>query len=203
MSRNRPKQLALEIRRLLKAEGKPAAAEGARRFFKDEIRAYGVYTPFVKQLVKEIWPEVKTWDWPERFAFCNMLWQSGVLEEGILVTHLSRRWARETGVAQLEVCGQWLERYVSNWAACDNLCLHWIALAIAKRPELVSMMDGWEDSAVKWKRRASMAGLVHEARRGRQHSRAKRLIAKLRKDPEEIVRKAAVWLERSVAEARA
>jgi len=198
-----PKSLALEVRRRLKAEANPTVAAGAQRFFKDEIRAYGVHSPFLKQVVREIWPAVKEWTWAQRFAFCDALWRSGVLEEGILVTHLCRKWARQTGEQELRVCGEWLERYVSNWAACDNLCLHWIALSVAKDPGLIAVMDGWESSPVKWKRRAALAGLVHEVRRGREHARAKRLIAKLANDPEEIVRKAAVWLKRSVRDSAA
>ena len=193
-----PKSLARDVRQTLKAEASPTAAAGAQLFFKEQVRAYGVYTPFIKQVVREIWPTVKDWPWTDRFALCEELWRSGVLEEGILVTHLARKWAKATTEAEMRVCGDWIERYVTNWAQCDNLCLHWIALAIAKDPTLIDAMDGWEHSPVLWKRRASMAGLVHEVRRGRQHPRARRLIAKLKDDAEELVRKGAVWLQKSL-----
>jgi 3-methyladenine DNA glycosylase AlkD len=193
-----PKSLARDVRQTLKAAANPTVATGAQRFFKEQVRAYGVYTPIIKQVVQEIWPTVKPWTWPERFAFCEELWRSGILEEGILVTHLARKWAKTTTEAEIRICGDWMESYVTNWAQCDNLCLHWIALAIAKDPGLIAVMDGWEDSPVLWKRRASMAGLVHEVRRGRQHARARRLIAKLKADPEELVRKGAVWLQKGL-----
>jgi 3-methyladenine DNA glycosylase AlkD len=198
-----PAGLAADVRKALRAEADPAAAAGAQRFFKEPVRAYGVYTPFVKEVVREIWPIVKPWSWEDRFDFCNRLWRSGMLEEGILVTHLCRKWARQTGLEQLAVCGVWLEHSVTNWAQCDNLCLHWIAVALQKDPALVGVMDGWERSPVKWKRRASLAGLVHEARRGRALKRARRLTKLLKDDPEEIVRKAVVWLERCSARVQA
>jgi 3-methyladenine DNA glycosylase AlkD len=198
-----PKSLARDVRQTLKAEANPAAAAGAQRFFKEKVRAYGIYTPFIKQVVREIWPTVKQWSWTDRFAFCEELWRSGILEEGILVTHLARKWAKTTTEAEMHVCGDWLERYVTNWAQCDNLCLHWIALAVAKDPGLIAVMDGWEVSPVVWKRRASLAGLVHEVRRRRQHPRARKMIAKLKDDPEELVRKGTEWVQRCLNDAAA
>lgn len=199
-SKKSPKISALlrDVRQALRDEAKPEAAASAQRFFKEPVKAYGVYTPFLKQLVKEIWPTLKDWTAAERFDFCDELWQSGMFEEGILVTHLAEKWAKQSTEAELLICGDWIERYVTNWAACDNLCIHWIALTLKKTPELAKVLNGWEDSPSIWKRRASLAGLIHEVRQGRQHARAKKLVEKLKADPHEMVRKAVVWMQKTL-----
>lgn len=182
----------------MRREGTAAARASARRFFKPAVKAHGVYTALVREIVDEILPVFRNWPAREQRLFCEELWRGGMLEEGILVTQIYRKLSRGLGEREFRMIGGWLDRYVDNWAACDGLCIYPLAAVVAREPKLARELEGWARSGSRWKRRASLAGLVREARRGRCLPQIRRTIRKLESDPEDIVRKAVVWLKRTI-----
>lgn len=182
----------------MRKEGTAAARASARRFFKHPIQAHGVYTALIREITAEILPAFRSWSADNQRRFCEELWKSRMLEEGILVTQIYRKLAKELGEREFRMIEKWLERFVDNWAACDGLCIYPIAAIVANNPELAREMESWAESKSIWKRRAALAGLVREGRKGRCLAQIRRTIRKLEDDPEDIVRKAAVWLKRTI-----
>ncbi len=49
------------------------------------------------------------------------------LEEGVLVSHLYRRFAKSFGEREFAMFEQWIDRYVTNWSNCDGVSTWLIA----------------------------------------------------------------------------
>lgn len=70
-----------EVREFLAAHADATAAESARRFFKEEIRTYGVKSAQVKKIAKSIFKRLDHLPKRDVWTLCEELWRSGFLEE--------------------------------------------------------------------------------------------------------------------------
>ncbi len=98
-----------QIRQELAALADPEIQASSQRFFKEEIRCYGMKTATVIAMAKKYWKEVKNRPKPEIFALCEELYRSGYMEESFIVSQwahsLSGRYERE----DLAVFQRWIE----------------------------------------------------------------------------------------------
>ena len=74
------------IRKDLTDSADPKTQQNFQRFFKEEIRYYGVKVPAVNKIANRYWKEIKSLDKQEIFAFCEELYQSGYCEEAFVVS---------------------------------------------------------------------------------------------------------------------
>jgi len=182
------------IRSRLKESGTVRGREAIQRFFKEPVEAYGVSAKQVKELERELWPQVKGWPPADRNWLCTELLKSGTIEEGILAAYLYRRFAKSCGACEFRLFDRWIDRYVRNWAHCDGICTSLVAAAIENEPQLISQLPGWATSPNRWKRRAAAVSLVREARRGRHGREIFQIAGLLMEDNDEMVQKGAGWL---------
>ncbi|MGZ7167905.1 MAG: DNA alkylation repair protein, partial [Halobacteriota archaeon] len=156
-----------QIRQELEALSSPEIQQSSKRFFKEEIRCYGIKTATVTALAKKYWKEVKTRPKPEIFAHCEELYQSGYLEESFIVsqwTHaLASRYERE----DLAVFRRWIDTYITNWASCDGFCNHTVGEFVEQYPQCTAELKRWTQSENRWMRRASAVSLIVPAKRGK------------------------------------
>ena len=64
----------------------PATQKIFQRFFKEEVRYYGVKVPAVGKIAKKYWKEIKVRDKKEIFSLCEELYKSGYCEEAFVVS---------------------------------------------------------------------------------------------------------------------
>jgi 3-methyladenine DNA glycosylase AlkD len=178
----------------LKDAADPKFAAGLRRFFKEPVKPYGVRTPQLRELARLAYAQVKHWPVAERDRFVTELWKSGMLEEGVLVTHLYRRFAKSCGEREFAMFEQWIDRYVTNWSNCDGVATWLIAASIANRPGLADRLARWTKSKNRWKRRAAAVSLIQEAKLGRSTETISQICTLLRGDSDDMVRKGVGWL---------
>jgi 3-methyladenine DNA glycosylase AlkD len=100
--------------------------ESAKHFFKEEIQVYGVKTKVVGDIAKKYWKEVKDREKEEIFSLCEELYQSGYCEEAFVVSSWVPRMKDRFVPEDIFVFRSWIERYITNWAACDGFCNHTI-----------------------------------------------------------------------------
>ena len=74
------------IRQELAAQADPEIQKTSKRFFKEEIRCYGMKTATVIAIAKKYWKEVKDRSKPEIFSLCEELYKSGYMEESFIVS---------------------------------------------------------------------------------------------------------------------
>lgn len=191
------KEVAGDVRKLraqLAASVDPEFREGQQRFFKHEVRSWGVRTADLKTIESEWKRAVRTWPHDRQMRFFENLLASGMLEEGALACHLARGTARNWGAEQFGVLSGWLDKYVSNWAVCDGLASWLLAACVRNEPGLMDELAGWTESPNRWRRRAAAVALLQEAKAGRHLDRVQDIAWRLGPDSDDMVRKGVGWL---------
>jgi 3-methyladenine DNA glycosylase AlkD len=182
------------LRTQLRESGSEEGRRTAARFFAHPIEAYGVRATVLQQMARELGPRVKQWPLAERNRLCTELMKSGITEESALAVYVYFRFKRQCARCEFQLFERWIDRYVSNWAACDAVSTKLVAACVENEPGLMGEMREWTEAENLWKRRAAAVGLVVEARRGRHLpfllDTADRLLA----DREEMVQKGVGWL---------
>jgi 3-methyladenine DNA glycosylase AlkD len=186
--------LLKSIRSELKAAADPEFEAGLRGFFKEPVKPYGVRTPQVRDLARLAYAQVKQWPVAERDRFVTELWMSGRLEEGVLVCHLYRRFAKSCGEREFRMFEQWMDRYVANWSHCDGVSTWLIAACIANRRGLAERLARWTRSKNRWKRRSAAVSLIQEAKQGRNPATIFAICDLLLRDADDMVQKGVGWL---------
>ena len=141
------------IRKDLKASADPATRKTFQRFFKEEVKYYGVKVPTVRKIARKYWNEIKVRDKKEIFSLCEELYKSGYCEEGFVVSSWAHLLADRYERDDLPVFRHWIDSYISNWAACDSFCNHTIGDFIEKFPEYTGELKRWTQSNNRWMRR--------------------------------------------------
>lgn len=187
-------ELAEWVRAELRAAVDEEFRRGQYRFFKEEVKNYGVRGDEVKRIASELYRRVKPWSATDRFKLCDALWQNGTLEEGVVAIYLCRRFQREYGAAEFKLFARWIDRYVHNWAHTDGVSSWLLAASIANAPELIEQLPAWTASRNRWKRRAAAVALLQEGKKGRHTESIFQIAALLMEDPDDMVQKGVGWL---------
>ncbi|MGB9176037.1 MAG: DNA alkylation repair protein [Methanoregula sp.] len=182
------------IRQELTAQADPEIQKTSQRFFKEEIRCYGMKTATVIAIAKKYWKEIKGRPKPEIFALCEELYQSGYMEESFIVSEwayaLSGRYVRE----DLAVFRRWVDTYITNWASCDGFCNHTMGDFIEQYPEYTEELKKWTQSQNRWMRRAAAVSLIVPAKQGKFLKESLEIADRLLTDTDDMVQKGYGWL---------
>ncbi|MFA5213837.1 MAG: DNA alkylation repair protein [Methanoregula sp.] len=182
------------LRKELQDNKDPVTQKTATRFFKEEIRCYGIKTATVVAIAKKYWKEIQSRDKTEIFSLCEELYQSGMMEEAFVVSAwahlLSDRFDRE----DLAVFRRWIDTYITNWAECDGFCNHAMGDFFDKYPELIAELKRWTESGNRWMRRAAAVSLIVPAKHGKFLDDAIAIADLLLVDPDDMVQKGYGWL---------
>jgi 3-methyladenine DNA glycosylase AlkD len=184
----------MALRERLSQASEARFAEGQRRFFQHQVDTWGVRGPQVQAVARDLYRDVKTWPVRRRDALCTELLKSRKLEEGALVCHVYRRFARECGEREFRMFERWVDRYVDNWATCDGIASWLLAACVANEPGLIAELPEWTQSANPWKRRASAVALLQEGKAGRNTGAILDIARRLIPDTDDTVQKGVGWL---------
>ncbi|MDI9396092.1 MAG: DNA alkylation repair protein [Euryarchaeota archaeon] len=167
------------------------------RFFKEEVKCYGVKTSTVGKIAKDYFKEMEKTGKADKkniFALAEELLQSDYCEEA----YIAFKWAYQVRDEYTEddfpVFERWVENYVNNWAKCDTLCNHAVSFFIEEFPEFVENLKTWANSENRWLRRGSAVTLVLPARRGLFLPEVFAIASILLTDKDDLVRKGYGWM---------
>jgi 3-methyladenine DNA glycosylase AlkD len=182
------------IRQELNTLADPELQRSSRRFFKEEIRCYGIRTATVGALSKKYWKEIGNRPKQEIFALCEELYQSGYMEESFIVSNwayaLSGRYERD----DLVIFRHWIDTYITNWASCDGFCNHTMGDFIEAFPETIEELKKWTRSPNRWMRRAAAVSLIVPAKHGKFLEESIQIADLLLRDGDDMVQKGYGWL---------
>jgi len=142
----------------------------------------------------QVYREIERWPKADRDHLMTALWESGKLEEGVMVAHVYRRFSKEFGQPEFAMFERWLNRYVNNWSHCDGLASWLLAGAIRNEPRLIEKLAPWTKSRNRWKRRAAAVALLQEAKAGRNTESIFEICGMLRHDADDMVQKGVGWI---------
>lgn len=178
----------------LKARSDPGLQRSSQRFFKEEIRCYGIKTATVVALAKQYWKEIKNRDKLEIFSLCENLYQSGYLEETFIVSQWAHALSGRYEPTDILVFRHWIDSYITNWASCDGFCNHTMGDFIDQFPEYISELNTWAASKNRWMRRAAAVSLIVPVKHGKFLPEALKIADLLLTDGDDMVRKGYGWL---------
>jgi 3-methyladenine DNA glycosylase AlkD len=156
-------------------------------FFKEPIKAYGVRYPVLRKIAKDFFPE--SLDGCDLEELCDELWQSGLHEESVIAV----MWAKQGKIATVSLMKRWLDKYASNWAQVDDICLNVTCPLLEKDASLLSEIKSWSKSKNLWTRRASAVSFVYPCRRGLYLEDIFEVAEQLLPDKEDLIQKAYGW----------
>jgi 3-methyladenine DNA glycosylase AlkD len=164
----------------------------AQRFFKEEIKVYGVKTAVVTKISKKHFDN--SISKAEVFRLCEELFKSGYMEESFIACKWSYNMKAQYEEKDFSIFEAWIEKYVKNWATCDTLCNHTVGEFIERFPEYVDELKRWAKSENMWMRRAAAVSLIVPARQGKFLKDAFEISDILMQDKEDLVQKGYGWL---------
>jgi len=171
-----------------------------QRFFKGELKSYGVKSAVVHKISKEFWKELKTESKADILALCDQLWQSGNLEESVVACNwtysLRKQYVRE----DFAVFAKWITSYVNNWASCDTLCNHPVGDFVTMYPEFLGKLKEFATSENRWAKRAAAVSLIIPARRGLFLEEVFAIADILLLDTDDLVQKGYGWMLKAASE---
>lgn len=173
----------------------------AHRFFKEEVKFYGVKTALVGKLAKKYFEDIKNKTKGEIFALCEELLCSDYSEEAFIAFDWAYRLRSDYEPDDFKIFERWLEQYVNNWAKCDVLCNHTIGSFIEQYPHYIEYLKTWTQSENRWLRRASAVTLVLPARNGKFLDDIFEIASLLRQDKDDLVQKGYGWMLKEASKA--
>jgi 3-methyladenine DNA glycosylase AlkD len=164
------------------------------RFFKEEVRCYGVKSALVGKLAKNYFDEIKSENKKTIFALCEELFLSDYCEEAYIAAEWAYQVRNDYSEDDFFTFERWIENYVNNWAKCDTLCNHAVGSFIEKFPAYVENLKTWALSDNRWVRRAAAVTLVLPARKGSFLNDVFEISDLLLKDRDDLVQKGYGWM---------
>jgi 3-methyladenine DNA glycosylase AlkD len=183
-----------QIREELKADTDPQTQKSFQRFFKEQVKYYGVKTETVGKIAKKFWRQTKTLDKLSIFSLCEELLRSGYTEEAFIVNFWLPNYVEHLEPTDLATFKAWIEQYIDNWAKCDGFCNHTVGDLIMKYPESLNEIKSWAKSENRWLKRAAAVSLIVPAKKGCFMQEAFEICEVLLADGDDMVQKGYGWL---------
>lgn len=189
-----------KIRFDLRSNADEKTKRSGERFFREEVRLYGVKAAVTHKISKDIYKSIPETDKRKIFILCEELWKSGTMEESIIACLWSYYLNKQYEPGDFKVFQRWINTYVTNWATCDTLCNHSVGTLIEMYPDLLSGLKDWALSAKRWVKRASAVSLIIPARKGKFLSDIFEIADILHSDKDDMVQKGYGWMLKAASE---
>ena len=190
-----------EIRKDLIRNADEKTKRSGETFFKEEVRMYGVKAAQVHSISKQLFRKLSDKNKSIVFNLCEELWQSGYMEESIIACNWSYYVQKQYTEDDFETFETWVDRYITNWAACDTLCNHSVGSLVEKYPSCLNELKRWAQSQNRWMRRASAVSLIVPARQGKFLKEIFELADILLTDKDDMVQKGYGWMLKAASQA--
>lgn len=171
---------------------------GASRFFKHEIDCMGVRAPIVRKISKEIFHNHFTNSSKKNIFNTLEELMTGRFEEISIALYCSYMLKKEFEEEDYITFYKWIDKYVKNWAHCDEICTKTFGHLLITFPNLINNLDEMVKNHT-WLRRAAYVSLIPTIRKGNKHSFALSILTNSFNEKEDIVQKGAGWLLREMA----
>lgn len=186
-------QIIIRIKNDLKEQMDEKTKDSFQRFFKEEVKCYGVKTNAVEKIAKKYFEEIKTLDKREIYFFCEQLLKSGYCEEAFIAANWTY-WFNNFDKKDIKVFERWIDKYIDNWAKCDSFCNHTVGSFLEKYPEEVSILKKWSGAKNRWMKRASAVSLIIPAKKGDFLKEIFEIADILLLDKDDMVQKGYGWM---------
>lgn len=188
------KQIIADIQHDLKLASTLKMKESAQSFFKEPIDNYGVKSPIVKEISKKYYKLLKGESKATIFELCQLLWESGKIEEAFIACHWSHHVHKNYVPNDLVIFKKWIANYITNWATCDTFCNHTMGDFLMMYPNIIDEIKSWVYSENRWLKRAAAVSLIIPAKKGLFKDDIFEIATLLMYDNDDMVQKGYGWM---------
>lgn len=188
-----------EVRVKLKDASDEKTRISGERFFREDVKIYGVKSAKVTEISKQVFKEIPEKDKKYIFGLCEELWKSGMMEESFIACNWSYNVRKQFTEDDIFIFEKWIDSYINNWASCDTFCNHTVGELVERFPKLIANLKRWTGSGNRWVRRASAVSLIVPARKGLFISDIKEIASNLLTDTDDMVQKGYGWMLKSAS----
>ena len=178
----------------LERESDEQVRNSGRRFFKEEVKLYGVKTAVVTKIADRYFREMKDLDKEYILNLCEDLFSTGYMEDSFIAARWSYKLQSRAVPEDFALYERWVDSYITNWASCDTFCNHTIGTFLEKYPDYLDHLRTWTRSDKRFVRRAAAVSLIVPARRGKFLDDALTIADLLLTDRDDLVQKGYGWL---------
>jgi 3-methyladenine DNA glycosylase AlkD len=189
-----------KIRQQLEQFSDEKTKNSGERYFKEEVKLYGVKTAIVLKIAKEYFTFLKEKNKQEVFNLCEKLWQSGYVEESFIACNWSYLICKNYEPEDFKILENWIGNYVDNWASCDTLCNHTVGAFLEMYPDHLPELNRWAESENRWMRRAAAVSLIIPAKRGKFLKDIFKIADILLLDKDDLVQKGYGWMLKAASQ---
>jgi 3-methyladenine DNA glycosylase AlkD len=189
------------LRSELKANADEKTRISGERFFKENVKLYGIRNATVTRIGKEHYRNLADKSKSQVFLLCDELWKSGMMEESFISCNWSHYIHKQYEQADFVIFEKWVDNYINNWASCDTFCNHTVGDFIVMYPAYLSGLKKWAKSKNRWMKRASAVSLIVPARKGKFLPDIFEIADILHSDKDDMVQKGYGWMLKSASQA--
>ena len=192
--------LAAEIRAAIEAAAGHRPPAPDRKFNKDdEFVSYGLKTDLWRDVMRGFHARIKALSLDDRLDLADALFRVRIGELGHSAIYALALSTRELGPQHFERLDRMADEF-TGWSHVDDFCIAVLQpLLLAYRAETLALLDCWNRSPNRWRRRASVVAFVRKiGESGEFTEEALRLCEALVGDPEDLVRKGVGWALKDV-----
>ena len=190
-----------EVRRELILNADEKTRISGERFFKEDVKLYGIKSAVVVRIGKEFYKSIPDKNKSDIFSLCVELWKSGIMEESFIACNWSYYVSKDYESTDIKIFENWVNNYVNNWASCDTLGNHSVGTLIEMYPDNISDLKKWTSSKNRWMRRAAAVSLIVPARKGLFLADIFEIAGLLLQDEDDMVQKGYGWMLKSASHA--
>jgi len=192
--------LVVEVRQAIEKAAGGGAPAPDRKFNKDnEFVAYGLKVPAWRAIMRGFRPRLRAPSLGERLHLAEALLVEGEGWLGHSAIYVLALSVRELGPQHFGRLDQMADRF-TGWSHVDDFCIAVLQpLLLAHRVETLTLLERWNRSPNRWKRRASVVAFVRKVgESGEFTEEALRLCENLVGDSEDLVQKGVGWALKDV-----
>ena len=180
----------------------PERQEKSKTYFPTSMEVLGLKNQNVKDVIREIWPEIKGWDPDKLIAFTKELVATKIMECNHLAYELLWKNKKALDLLKLSDLEQ-LGANIDNWATTDGFSVMLSGWAWRKNNISDADVISWLESRSRWWRRAavvSTVGLNLKSRGGVGDTKRTLMICKkVIDDRDDMIVKALSWALRELS----
>ena len=190
-------KLVKEIREFFKKNSDESIVKKYSRYFKEGYDGYGIeQNIFIAK--KDEWFALykDKLNIEEFLELGGMLFSSGKYEEGALAIQFLMGQKANLDKNSFNVIGDWLEKYVKNWAHTDYICIELTPYFFEKNIVKLDDIKLWRFSQSQWKRRSVPVTFIKLMKKDKSPDKYLTLIDPMMMDKDRPVHQGLGWFLR-------
>ena len=179
-----------EIQKILQEKSDSKAKESFQKFIPSSQNVYGVRVPILNELAKNYKAG--------GFELVEELWKSNITEEKLLATKILGKVCKKDPDRAMEIVLRF-SKDISDWAVCDTLATQGVrGILKIKQKEIFDLAKKFVKSDYMWQRRIGIVLLINYSKDINSRNEIRRIIKPLQDDKEHYIKKAIIWIEKSL-----